>query len=107
MSAERVAAALAAAMRAEDPVAALAAASRDLPELRGVDADGVRVAAMLVAKLRFERLVNGSADAGAWFEMDPRGFVAAFRRYHREVAPTAYFPQEEARLWAAWRASAR
>lgn len=88
---------LAAAMRADDPAAAVRAL------YPGVDADGVRMSALLVARLRFERLLRGSPDAKAWFDRDPADFAAAFRRYHAEVAPTAFFPAGEAALFAAWR----
>jgi hypothetical protein len=64
--------------------------------------DGLRIAALLVARLRFERLVQGSTAAAGWFEADPAGFARAFRRYHAEVAATAHFPAEEAALFAAW-----
>jgi uncharacterized protein len=64
--------------------------------------DGERVAELLVAKLRFERLIRGSREAEAWFEGEPRSFVAAFHAYHRSVAPTAFFPAAEARLFDAW-----
>src|SRR5689334_16990358 len=54
------------AMTAEDPVAALRAAAEDPalpPALRrallGADEDGVRISALLVARLRFERLLRG------------------------------------------------
>ena len=40
------------------------------------DDDGVRVASLLVAKLRFERLLNGSPDAAAEFDDDAEGFAA-------------------------------
>lgn len=100
---------LAAALRAHDPAAAFAAAAEDpalSPALRrqvaGVHGDGLRLAARLVTRLRFERLVQGSAEASAWFEDDPRSFVAAFRRYHAEVPATAVFPADEALLFAAW-----
>ena len=101
---------LAEAMRAADPVARLRRAARDRKlsaatraALASLDEDGVRMAALLVARLRFERLLNGSGDAIAFFESDPEAFAEAFRRYHREVAPTASFPMGEARLWAKWR----
>lgn len=58
--------------------------------------------ALLVAKLRFERLIQGSVDAGAAYESDPRGFTAAFRRYHEEVPPAALFPPQEAALFVDW-----
>lgn len=98
-----------AALSAPDPVRALRRAARDrrLPaELRrgllAADPDGVRMSALLVAKLRFERLLRGSPDAEAWFDRDGAGFTRAFRRYHREVPMTAFFPAAEARLWRAW-----
>jgi len=100
------------AMRADDPVATLRAASEDpsldpttRAALARVDPDGVRVQALLVARLRFERLLAGSTDAADLFERDPGRFAALFRAYHREVAMTAAFPATEGRLFAAWRAS--
>ncbi|WP_438034513.1 hypothetical protein [Sorangium sp. So ce204] len=97
------------AMTAEDPVAALRAAAEDpaLPSalrkaLLGADEDGVRMSALLVARLRFERLLRGSPEAEAWFDRDPAEFSAAFRRYHAEVPPTAFFPPGEARLFRGW-----
>lgn len=100
---------LAAALRAHDPEAALAVATDDpalSPELRrrvaAVHGDGLRLAARLVTRLRFERLVQGSPRASEWFEADPRSFVAAFRRYHAEVPASAVFPADEAALFATW-----
>lgn len=97
------------AMAAEDPVAALRSAAEDpaLPPslrraLRGADEDGVRMSALLVARLRFERLLRGSPEAEAWFDRDPAEFSEAFRRYHAEVPPTAFFPPGEARLFRGW-----
>jgi hypothetical protein len=92
---------LAAAMRADDPVATV----RSLHP--GADGDGVRMTALLVAKLRFERLLRGAPEAEAWFDRDPADFARAFRRYHAEVPPSAFFPGEEARLFARWRRSIR
>ena len=103
---------LARAMTATDPVRALDEASRDrrLPHslrssLKRVDRDGVRMAALLVARLRFERLLRGSPEAEEWFERDPASFADAFRRYHAEVAPSAFFPSAEARLFREWRST--
>lgn len=98
---------LAAALRAHDPVAALAVDDPTFsPELRtrlaAVQHDGLRLAARLVTRLRFERLVQGSPRASEWFDGDPRSFVAAFRRYHAEVPATAVFPADEAALFADW-----
>jgi hypothetical protein len=86
-----------AALRARDPVAAVRALHPD------VDGDGVRLTALLVARLRFERLLRGSPDAEAWFERDPASFTRAFARYHAEVPPRAFFPAAEAALFAGWR----
>lgn len=98
-------------LRAPDPAAALAVACADpgLPPalrraLRAADPDGVALSALLVARLRFERLVRGSPEAEAWFERDPAGFGEAFRRYHAEVPPRAFFPATEAALFQEWQA---
>lgn len=88
---------LAAAMRARDPVAAVRALHP------GADADGVRLTALLVARLRFERLMRGSPEAEASFDRDPATFARDFQRYHAEVPPRAFFPAEEAALFRAWR----
>jgi hypothetical protein len=97
------------AMVSPDPAAIIARGARDrrLPlevrrRLRAADPDGVRLSALLVARLRFERLLNGSAAAGAWFESDPAAFSAAFRRYHAEVPLTAFFPAGEAAAFEQW-----
>ncbi len=100
---------LAHAMRADDPVAALEAAVAD-PELDRetrdalgqIDHDGVRIQALLVARMRFERLLQGSTEAEAIFESDPSAFSALFRAYHRDVAMTAFFPAAEAALFGEW-----
>jgi hypothetical protein len=88
---------LAAAMRARDPVAAMRAIHP------AVDADGVRMTALLVARLRFERLMRGSPEAEASFDRDAAAFARDFARYHAEVPPRAFFPVDEAALFVAWR----
>jgi hypothetical protein len=102
---------LAAALTAPDPVQALRSAATDpeLPdELRramesgAAQEDGVRLSALLIANLRFERLLRGSPEAEAWFDRDPAGFSAAFRRYHQKVPPSAFFPPQEADLFRRW-----
>lgn len=95
------------ALTAPDPVAALRAAAADLPpELRdavaAADPDGVRMTALIVARLRFERLMHGCPRAIEWFERDPEDFTAAFKRYHAAVPPTAHDPRGENRLFEAW-----
>jgi hypothetical protein len=102
---------LAAALLAEEPLAALASAADDAALSPGVRRavraalvrpTGFAVTALLVAKLRFERLIRGSSDAEAWFDRAPDEFTAAFRRYHSEVKPTAPYTQEEAAAFEAW-----
>lgn len=70
------------ALCAADPVGmlrALAARPETSPEVRAwlgaVDDDGLRVAALLVAKLRFQRLLGASRPAAAWFAQDPASFT--------------------------------
>jgi len=96
-------------LTARDPGAALqaAAADRTLPaELRHAFAcaypDGVRLAALLMARLRFERLLRACPEAAAEFDADPGTFAARFRHYHAEVPPTAFFPSAEAALYRSW-----
>jgi hypothetical protein len=79
---------------------ALPLAQREL--LASIDEDGLRMTSLLVTKLRFERLLRGSAPAEEWFEADPKDFAQAFKQYHKEVPPTAFFPQEEAKLFRVW-----
>ena len=52
---------------------------------------------MPLPPLRFNPATVQSAD-------DPASFVTPFETYCEEVAPTAYFPSEEATLFHAWRA---
>ena len=70
-----------------------------------VDEHGVRISSLIVTRLRFERLLNGSRRAGEWFQRDPSGFTAAFKRYQDAVEPTASFAQDEARAFELWCAS--
>jgi hypothetical protein len=105
-SAERLEAILARVMTAPDPAAALQKAARDkrLPArlrqaLSACDLDGVRLTALLIAKLRFERLLRASEQAEWLFRRDPAAFGELFERYHRSVPPTAFFPAAEAALF--------
>lgn len=70
-----------------------------------IDEDGLRITGLLVAKLRFERLMNGSRRAAEWFETDPAEFTEAFRGYHVAVAPRDVFPSLEARRFEHWLAA--
>lgn len=71
-------------------------------QLEAIDEDGLRISALLVAKLRFERVMNGSARAADWFQRDPEAFTHAFRRYHTTVAPTELMPGLEGRHFERW-----
>lgn len=66
---------------------------------------GIELTALLIANLRFQRLLQGSREAATWFARDPQGFSEAFRDYHHQVAPAAYFPAQEAERFAAWLAA--
>lgn len=88
---------------APDPIAALELlGTDDRALLEPIDRDGLRMAALLVARLRFERLMHGSRRAAAWFDSDPRAFAQAFKRYHASVPPLSTFPTQEARAFEAW-----
>ena len=90
-------------LNAPDPIAALELLDPDERALlEPIDHDGLRMAALLVARVRFERLMHGSARAGEWFESDPRSFAQAFKRYHACVPPSSTFPLDEARAFEAW-----
>lgn len=96
---------LAEALLADDPVAfvrALALRPEADPALLAIDADGLRIAALLVAKLRFQRLMNASRTAAEWFERDAAGFTVAFKRYHQEVPPAALDPWGERDQFTDW-----
>lgn len=96
---------LAEAWLSPDPVSRMSEVSQSLQadlRLNQADPDGLRISALLISKLRFERLMHGSRQARDAFERDPASFAARFRRYVRAVAPTAQGPLDEARLWLAW-----
>lgn len=99
---------LADALSAPDPQAALTAIEPiEGPLRRAVAAarahpEGFHVAALLVAKTRFERVIQGSRSAEAWFERDPATFTRVFRAYHHERPPTSVIPLDEARDFVRW-----
>lgn len=96
---------LAGLLRARDPASALAAARAAVdadPRLAAIDAGGLHIAALLVAKLRFQRLLSASPAAAEWFERDGRGFTEAFRAYHTSVPAVALDPWGEADAFARW-----
>lgn len=99
---------LAAALRQRDPAAELRAIAADesLPAdlrlaLAGASADGVAISALLVAKLRFNRLIQSSRFAGDWFERDTESFARAFRRWHESTPPGTASPATDARSFEA------
>ncbi len=98
------------AFSSRDPLAVLRSARDDAATpttlreaLSSLDEHGVRLSSLIVTRLRFERLLNGSRWAGEWFERDPAEFTAAFKRYQDEIPPQASFAQDEARAFEAWR----
>lgn len=99
---------LAALLRARDPVAELhrrLGGELDPPvraALAAIDHDGLRTAALLVARLRFERVVQGGADIAERFERDPAGFGARFRRYHESQPARSLWPADEAAQFEAF-----
>jgi hypothetical protein len=97
------------AMTAPDPAVELMRHSADeaLPKtlrraLSSVDGDGVRLTALLVAKLRFERLLRGSPEAEHLFTTDPARFAQTFRRYHESIPLDDFFPAREAQRFRAF-----
>ena len=105
---------LAEALRADDPVARLRdeqtradcpAALRRLLRAACAHPAGLRLSALLSARLRFERLTQGSPLAAGLFAADAARFAGLFRRYHQAVAPIAHGPRAEAALFDRWYAS--
>ncbi len=97
------------ALCSSDPQAALQAAQTDAtlaPELRAAlshaKPDGFAIAALIVARLRFERLMQGSSLAIEWFARDPAQFTAAFKRYHVSTPSDHLMPAEEAATFELW-----
>lgn len=107
---------LAAALRASDRAGGraslaatpgLSARGRARVASSGISADGFEMAALLVARLRFERLMQGSEAASRWFDADPAGFAASFRAYHAATPASGLFPADEAALFAGFLAETR
>ena len=70
--------------------------------LARLDPDGLRLTALLIQKLRFERILRGDPDLRRRFEEDPEGFTRGFQRYLRATPPRAVFPAEEAEQFRAF-----
>ena len=101
------------AMQAVDPAAELQRAGENLAlpaalrrALASADPDGVRLAALLVCKLRFERLLRASPEAERLFAADPAAFAQTFRRYHESTPLHDFFPPSEAQRFRAFLAQA-
>ena len=60
----------------------------------GLDTDALRITGRIVQKLRFERLCT-DPELARWFATDPRGFVQAFKAYHRAVPPRFVWATDE------------
>lgn len=69
---------------------------RFAPQVEALDAQQLQLSRSLVARLRFERLLAGSATAAADFAQAPAAFAATFRRWHTQTPPTATSPLQEA-----------
>ena len=110
MSRDRLERVLVEALRAADPPARLQRAIAEDAELTdaerawlaAVDADGLRLGALQVARLRWARLLRGAEAVRRWAAQDEATFAVVFRQYHREVPMTATAPEEEAALFLRW-----
>lgn len=98
------------AMRSPDPSQSFAKAASlttlsdvQCDALRAASGDGVRLSALLVARLRFERLIQSCPEAAHWYDEDPKGFTQEFRRFHQEVSTEQSVGSSEAREFNAWR----
>jgi hypothetical protein len=60
--------------------------------------------ALVLKKLRFERLTEGDRSAAEQFDRDPAAFLALYRAYTAATPPAPYFPDAEARQFRRWRA---
>ncbi|MDX2020044.1 MAG: hypothetical protein SF187_07365 [Deltaproteobacteria bacterium] len=96
-------------LRARDPQGALASAIKALDDqhplraaLAAINTDGLRMSALLVARLRFERLLRGSKEYRADWQLDPNSAAARFSAYHEASPLLAFSPKEEAKLFHAW-----
>ena len=70
--------------------------------LAAIDGDGLRVASIVVRKLRLERVLGGGRDLQARCDADPAAFAEQFRRYAAAVPPSFEFPAQEARAFRAF-----
>lgn len=102
---------LLAALLADDPVRALRGAlpaaeglsAEERAWLEGIDTDGLALTALIVKKLRFERLTLANRDMQDLFATDPARFMQLYRAYTAAVPPVGYFPTQEGDLFRGWR----
>ncbi len=64
-----------------------------------LDADDFAIAALLIAKLRVERLCRGCPEAEAELRQDPASFRRKFDAWHAATPMMTFFPAEETGLW--------
>jgi hypothetical protein len=96
---------------ADDPVRALrealpratGLADEERAWLAGIDPDGLAITALVVKKLRFERLTLSHGEMQELFDADPARFMQLYREYTAAVPPTVYFPTQEGDLFREWR----
>ena len=100
---------LAKALFADDPFAALQAAlerselsEADRASLAGISPDGLRMAGLLVKKLRFQRITGGDPRLRQLFDEDPERFVRLYRAYAEASASNTVFPDQESRQFRQW-----
>jgi hypothetical protein len=73
--------------------------------LLALDGDGLRMAGLILRKLRFERALAGDRELRARRDRDAAALAEDFRAYAQEVAPTFAFPAEEAAAFRAFLAA--
>jgi len=98
-------------LREPDPVAARDRTAARCNEpvrswLLALDADGLRISARLILRLRASLLLQGDDDVRRRLQEDPVDLSRALRAYHDAAPPTALTPDEEAATWRQWRAEA-
>ena len=100
---------VATALCSADPAAALRTAQEDpaLPAairtaLAHANTDGFAISALLIARLRFERLMQGCPLAIHWYASNAEEFTAAFKRYHTSTPSRFLMPSEEAATFERW-----
>lgn len=94
-----------------DPPAELQRAlaeATDLPDaereaLRRLDAEGLRLAHIMLFKIRFEQLLRGHKDMARLFAENPPEFMRLFRAYTAAVPSASFLTDEEGQRFEEWR----